>query len=99
MADLKGSPFSQACVPTPGGSSDWAASSGGFPPPDNAPGGSGLAGSPFSQKLVPVPSTSETPNSLSGLPTQVTTVQVEGAPGQGGSVAQPSLMEPRKVAD
>ena len=96
MADLKGSPFTQAVVSSPSGASDWAASSGGHPAP-NSPGG-GLSGSPFSQKLVQVPDTKETPNSLSGLPTQVTTIQVEGAPGNGGSVAQPSLMEPRKVA-
>lgn len=93
-AALKGSTFTNPICPTPSGS-DWAASSGGIPPVDNG-GGSGLSGSPFSQALVSAPSTGakETPNSVSGLPTTVATIQVEGTPTM---VPPADLMSPRKV--
>lgn len=89
MADLKQSTY-DSVVPVPSG--DFAATSGGHDLGSGPSGG--LVGSPFSQALVSPPAGKETPNSMSGLPVQVTTVSVDGAPS--GTVESPSLMDHRK---
>jgi hypothetical protein len=68
-------PYSEAAVPTPGGSMEGGGTTGGF---DLGPG-----------------SAKESPNSVSGLPAQVTTVAVEGGPsGPGTQVPMPPVQSP-----
>ena len=78
MGDLK-TPWTNVPVPTSDLSGDLATQRGGDPNA-SVDGSSGLTGVPWTDKFVPDPPASETPNSVSGLPSHIDRFAPSGTP-------------------
>lgn len=82
--DALNTTFAEA-FPTPDLGGTLPGTTGGMPVSD--PGGAGLSAQTFTNGWCPTPGMDETPNSVSGMPAQVSTIQVPDGQGPNTNVS------------